>query len=349
MPFWKNWKHLFVPMKKEEEKEVKSKFLPTDWLELPPDLQPVMQQAKRYEWLTLGYLVTVILVMYLTLSASQAMKAAWVEDMLGLIPSATFLVSSRFFNRKSSTMYPYSFHRVFSLGFAFGAFALLGIGIFITIDSVISLIHTEHPTIAHKDFFGYHLWFGWVMILALIYSFIPSMILGRKKVPLANKLHNKLLNVDAETQKADWMTAGAAMVGIIGTGFGWWWADPVAALFISVSVLKDGIKQLYAAITDFLGQIPTTVKDGKIHPLNKTILNFFERQSWVKDVRIRLREEGEVFLGEVFVLPATQENLIEHIQQCHKEVKQLDWKIHEITIQPVLNFDFGANAHSKQQ
>ena len=68
--------------------------------------------------------------------------------------------------------------------------------------------------------FRYVIWMGWLMILALLYSFIPAMILGRKKLPFAERLHIKVLLVDSQAQKADWMTAAATIVGIIGIGFG---------------------------------------------------------------------------------------------------------------------------------
>lgn len=318
--------------------EIKTKFLPSRNVKLPPELQPVMKKAKRYEWITAIYLISVIVVMFLTLSSSQAMKAAWLEDVLSIVPSSAFLVASQFFNRPPTVKFPYGFHRTFSLGFIFGAFALFGMGVFVSVDSAITLLHQEHPTIGFRQILGQQIWFGWVMILALLYSFIPAVILGRRKKPLALKLHNKLLNVDADAQKADWMTAGAAILGILGIGLGFWWADAVAALFISFSILRDGIQRLRSAITDFLGHIPTKVGSKEPSPINKQLIIFFEKQDWVKDVRVRIREEGQVFLGEVFVIPKETGHLLENIEQSYREISQLDWKIHEITIQPVRGF-----------
>ena len=58
------------------------------------------------------------------------------------------------------------------------------------------------------------------MLPALAYSALPSVLLGRAKIPLAEELHNKVLYADAKMNKADWLTAGAAMVGVVGIGFG---------------------------------------------------------------------------------------------------------------------------------
>ncbi len=335
MLYWKILKNLTGTM----NEKIKIKFLPADPIEMPDDLKRQEKKAVKLEVVTFVYLFTVVIVMYLTLSSSQAMKAAWLEDVLTMVPSATFLVASRFYNKKPNFMFPNGFHRVFSVGFAFGALALLGLGLYVAFDSVLSLVKAEHATIPHKPFFGREVWFGWLMILALLYSFIPAVILGRKKKPISKMLHNKLLNVDAEAQKADWMTASAAIVGIMLLGFGIWWADAVAAVLISVSIIKDGVRRITEATKDLIGQAPTTI-NGKIDPVNEAVIDFFMEKEWVKDVRIKLREEGQVFTGDVYVIPENEENIVDNIEKAFVQLRKLDWGIHEISIQPVKSFDF---------
>jgi len=41
--------------------------------------------------------------------------------------------------------------------------------------------------------------------------------------------------------KANWLTAGAAMVGVVGIGFGLWWADAAAAAIIPLDITEDGV------------------------------------------------------------------------------------------------------------
>jgi hypothetical protein len=53
----------------------------------------------RVEWLTIAYMVSAVGLPYLTLGGSQAMKAAWWEDLLGLLPPIAFLLSDRFRDR----------------------------------------------------------------------------------------------------------------------------------------------------------------------------------------------------------------------------------------------------------
>lgn len=277
------------------------------------------------------------------MGSSQAMKAAFLEDILSIVPSLVFLIAHYFYNKRPPDhQYLYGLHKVFSVAFLLVSFALLGIGLFSFYDSSMALIKQDHPTIGSIYIFGYSVWMGWVMILALLWSFIPAMILGRKKLPLAEELHNKILFTDAHTQKADWMTAGAAIIGIVGIGFGLWWADSVMAILISLSILKDGFTRTKGAITDIIEQIPTTLdNDKKKHPLNYDIYWFFKNKDWVKDVRVRLRENGAVFFGEVFIIPinlADTQELVVQIEEAALEVKKINWKVHDLTIQPVRAF-----------
>ena len=58
--------------------------------EFPPDKQRVLRKARRLEWITIVYLLSVAILVGLGLGQSQAMKAAWIEDILSLVPPLSF-------------------------------------------------------------------------------------------------------------------------------------------------------------------------------------------------------------------------------------------------------------------
>lgn len=302
--------------------------------ELPPELQKELHSAKKLEWITVFYLVSVVIIMYLTMGSSQAMKTAWLEDLLSLVPSIAFLIAIKINTKAPNDKFRYGYHRVFTIAFLIGASALLSMGLFMVYDSSMSLFKAEHPTIGSKIFFGKQIWMGWVMILALLYSAIPAMILGFKKLPKAKKLHNKILYTDAEAQKADYMTAFAAIVGILGVGAGIWWADSAAALFISFSVVKDGFKYITTAIKDLMDRYPVTLKEQKKHPLVEEVHQLVLSWDWVEDCRIRLRENGQVLLGEIAVIPKHQID-VDVLEEAYSKLTEHHWKINDITIAPV--------------
>jgi len=272
--------------------------------------------------------------MYLVMGSSQAMKTAWLEDLLSLVPSVAFIIAHKVNNKPPNHKFPYGFHRVFSISFLTGAVALLAMGVFLVYDSSMALIKAEHPTIGSKVFFGQQIWMGWVMILALIYSAVPAMILGFKKLPLAKKLHNKLLYTDADGQKADYMTAFAAIVGILGVGAGIWWADAAAALVISASILRDGLKNVKASTLDLMDRYPRTTAKQKEDKRIEEVRDLVRSWDWVKDANVRFREHGQVYLGEIAVVPFGEATL-DQLDKGYEILRNFHWKIHDFSIAPV--------------
>jgi cation diffusion facilitator family transporter len=303
--------------------------------ELPEDKRPAQRKAVRLEWVTIGYLVTAIVFLALTLGQSQAMKAAWVEDLLSLLPPAAFLIAARIRNRDPSAKFPWGLHRSVSIAYLFAALALLVLGAYIFFDSAMKLVKLEHPPIGVIQLFGQELWLGWIMLVALAYSGIPPVLLGRAKQKLANELHDKVLYADAEMNRADWKTVAAAMVGVIGIGLGLWWADGVAALFISVDIVHDGWKNVRAATHDLMDARPRRHDGSEYHPLVDEIEEELGKVDWIEDGAVRLREEGHVFTGEVLVVPKTEENLVERLEELADHLLGLNWKLYDIVVVPV--------------
>ncbi|AKD05341.1 cation diffusion facilitator family transporter [Pontibacter korlensis] len=303
--------------------------------EYPEELKPVFEKAKRLEWITIAYLVSTAVVIYLTMGNSQAMKTAWFEDLLSLTPAISFHVASKIFMKPPNKEFPYGYHRAISIAYLCSALALFSVGGFLVIDAIMTLVMAEHATIGTVVIFGHQVWLGYLMIAALLWGTFPAMILGRMKLPLARKLHEKNLYTDAKMNKADWMTASAAIFGVLGIGMGWWWADAVAALIISADIVHDGYTNLKQAVFDLMDQVPKTVNNQKTDPLIEEVKGVLSRQGWIRDFSIRLREEGHIYLGEGFVIANREENLTQLIEEATREVEKLDWRVQEFIIMPV--------------
>jgi cation diffusion facilitator family transporter len=303
--------------------------------ELPPELRHTLSKARRLEWLTIAYLVSAVVLLALVLGSSQAMKTAWTEDLLSLIPPIAFLLAMRFNTRAPTKRFPYGFHRLVSIAHLVSALALFVMGAYLLVESIIKLLTAEYPTINSVEIFGQTVWLGWLMLPALAWSGLPAVFLGRAKLPLAEELHNKVLYADAKMNKADWLTAGAAMVGVVGIGFGLWWLDAVAAALISLDITKDGFSNLRRAVVDLMDQAPTTVDRDEADPLRGKLDTMLRDLDWVEEVDLRLREEGQVYFGEAFVVPSDETNITEKIEAALKQARDLDWRIHDLALTPV--------------
>lgn len=302
---------------------------------LPPDKQQMLRRAQRIEQLTIFFLITIVVVVGLTMGSSQTMKAMWVEDTLSLIPSGAFLIGVYYRKKSPDEQFPYGYRRAVLIAFLAGSVALFGFGLYILGDSIYKLSVAEHPTIQTVELFGRRVWLGWLMVAALGYSVIPPFILGRMKYPLAEELHDKALHTSATINKGDWLAGLAGIAGIVGIAYGFWWADAVAAAFISFEIVKDGFSALRNAVAQLMNKRPTDVENKEDDPVTDKVREELERLDWVKQARVRLREDGDTLTGEAFVVPRDEHALLDKLKQAEEAAHAPDWRLHDINIVPV--------------
>lgn len=286
-----------------------------------------LRKATYLEWLSIAYLCSVSILMYLVMGASQAMKTAWIEDILSIVPPCMFLLTNHYRNKTPDKHFPYGYHGITSIGYLVSSLALLIVGGYLMVDSTLKLIHQEHPTIGMQEYFGVDMWLGWWMMPVLFWGAIPPVLLGRAKKKLAEPLYEKILYTDAKMNNADWLTAAAAIVGVLGIGLGLWWADAVAALFICYDIVKDGFRQSRDAVTGLMQRAPKEL-DGNYSDLPERIVRALEELDWVESAKVRLHEEGHLIFGEGFYKskkngPVSNEEL----REAQKRVAAIDWRL----------------------
>lgn len=183
---------------------------------------------------------------------------------------------------------------------------------------------------------GQPIWTGWLMIAVMVITSPGPVVLGRMKKKLAEELHDKVLSADGDMGSADWRTAIATVVGVLGIGIGWWWADAVAAIIVSTSIIKDGVHNLRSAVAGLTDTEARTVDDTAPHPLTLEVEQRALAQRWVEDASARVRDLGHVFHVELFVAPhpgAGPE--VEQLEELRREVGALDWKLEDVVVVPV--------------
>ncbi len=298
----------------------------------------MLARATRLEWITVGYLISIIGAMYMVMGSSQSMRTAWIEDMLSLVPPIAFLIATPIARRRPTGEFPFGYHRATSVAFFAGAVALFAMGAFLLLESIHKLILQEHPTIGMIKVFGRDIWLGWAMLAVLAYGLVPVW-LGRLKAPLARSLHDHVLHVDAAMNRADWLTAVGAAVGVIGVGLGYWWVDGVAASIIAADITWDGFKNLRDVMADMLDEAPKIV-DGTAHEaLPERVRTYLRALPWVADADVRIRDGGHAFTGEAFVIPRDATNLIARISEAVEGARALDWRMLDLSIMPVDSLD----------
>jgi cation diffusion facilitator family transporter len=303
--------------------------------ELPEDQQRERSRAIRLERISIAVQLSVVVVLYLVLGQSQAMKAAWIDDMLAFIPPVAFLVATHFEQRPPNRRFPYGHYRAITSAFLIGSVVVTWVGASLLFDSVKKLVTQERASVGTGELFGHQLWFGWLMLAALAYSIVSEVILGHLKLPLARRLHDKALYADASMNKAGWMSESAAAVGVIGLGFGFWWADSIAGSLIALGILREGWRNLTQAFSDLMDAAPRPVGSGELDPLPARLTRALEELDWVERAAVRLREEGHVLAGEAFVVPRGRGDLTANIERAIEQLKKFDWRLYDLTIMPV--------------
>lgn len=219
-----------------------------------PEAKRRLQKAIKFEWITLALLTVSAALVFLVLGNSQAMKAAWIEDLLSVLPPIAFLLAVRLIRRPPTKKHPYGYHRSVGIAHLVAAMALVAMGAFLIVDS----------------------------------------------------------------------------------GAGLWWADYAAALLISISILRDGVKNLRGAVGALIDTQAHTVDDSAPDPLNRRFDIYLKGLPWVSEAASRIRDEGHVFHIESFVVPAEGRlPSLKMMEEARKACAGLDWKVQDIIIVPV--------------
>ncbi|MFP5251492.1 MAG: cation diffusion facilitator family transporter [Actinomycetes bacterium] len=300
--------------------------------ELPPAQEQALRKARLVEWLSLGYAAIAITLVGLVMGGSQAMRTAWIEDMLSTVPQLAFLIALAVIRRPPSQKHPYGYHRAMGIGHLVAGVALFAVGATLAFDAISGLASLEHPSIGTVRLFGTTIWLGWLMVGTMLLISAPPVILGIVKMRLAKQLHSKLLHADADMMRADWTTHAGSIVGVLGVGLGIWWLDGAAALFISAGIIWDGVKNTRASVLDLMDMRATTVDQSKPDPLIVRIEDTLRRLPWVRDAASRVRDEGHVFHVEAYVVPLRRKVKVEDVDRAVAQVTALDWRVQDVTI-----------------
>lgn len=111
----------------------------------------------------------------------------------------------------------------------------VALAVYVTIDSVKSLYLREEPEGS---------WLG-VIVLTLSVMVMPALAWGKRRV--ANEMQSAALKAEAKQTS---LCAYLSVIALGGVGlnalFGWWWADPAAALCMVPIIGNEGVEALRA-------------------------------------------------------------------------------------------------------
>jgi divalent metal cation (Fe/Co/Zn/Cd) transporter len=304
-------------------------------IDLPDEKRALWQRSRRLAWTTIGLLSTATVFLVLTVGQSQAMKTAWITDVLSILPPAALLLATRVELAAPTRRFPYGYSRAIAISFLVTASVLTLFGVYLFADAGLKLVRQERPPIGTMVIFGHQLWAGWLMIAALTYSLTCAMIVGQIKEPIARELHDKALFTDAVMNRDEWMSEGAAIVGLLLVAIGFWWGDAASAALISINVIRDGWYNTREVVADLMDEAPSVLGTHEGDELPLRLKHAAEALPWVQSAAVRLREHGRMVTGEVFVVPADDSDLVGRIERAAQDLERVDWRVRGLTLMPV--------------
>jgi divalent metal cation (Fe/Co/Zn/Cd) transporter len=109
--------------------------------------------------------------------------------------------------------------------------AFFGSAVYIGFESVRRLLTRAQPTPSASGIV-------WVALTVVV-----MLLLARGKDRVGKNIDNAVLRSEARVTLIDAYVAATVLIGLVlNAAFGWWWADPIAALGVVVYALQGGLE-----------------------------------------------------------------------------------------------------------
>lgn len=194
------------------------------------DRPHLLRRGLRLEWLTVGWnIIEGIIAVGAALAAGSVALLGFGIDSFVESSSGTVLIwRLRAESRSADEQRIESIERRAQ---RLVAGSLLFLAAYITIDAVLVLARREHPEPSPVG-----------VTLAAI-SLVVMWLLAREKRRTAIALGSRAMEADAFQTTACWWLSLIVLAGLGANGaFGWWWADPIAALGAAVFIAREGLE-----------------------------------------------------------------------------------------------------------
>jgi divalent metal cation (Fe/Co/Zn/Cd) transporter len=181
---------------------------------------PLLRRGLYLEYITLGWNVvgTVIVIAAAISAGSVALAGFGIDSLIEILASVVVVWQLR----GSGQQRERTALRLIGLAF----FALV---IYVLFQSARTLLTQAHP---QSSLLG---------IVWLTATLIAMLLLAWGKHQTGTALNNPVLLTEGRVTQVDAYLAAAVLVGLIlDSLFGWWWADPIAALIIVYYGVREG-------------------------------------------------------------------------------------------------------------
>jgi cation diffusion facilitator family transporter len=216
------------------------------------------------------------------LSGSVALLGDTFHNVADALTAVPLLIAFGLGRRPASKRYTYGYGRAEDLAGLFVVAMIALSAVFAAYEAIRRLLSPQDVT---------HLW---AVAAAAVVGFLGNELVARYRIRVGRQIGSAALVADGLHARTDGFTSLAVLLGAGGAALGWWWADPVVGLAITVAilgVLRSAAAQVGARLMD-------AVDPGTVDQALAAIVSVDGVEA-VSDLRIRwighsLRAEADI-------------------------------------------------------
>lgn len=215
---------------------------------------------------------------------SQALMADGVHSLSDLICDLLILVAAKYGSADADDNHPYGHRRIETIVTTFLGVILVLIGIGIAIDATMDIAHhhLEKP--------------DWFTAVVAFVSIIANEGLYYYTLRGAKKVDSDMLRANAMHARADSLSSLIVLIGIIGSLLGWTFLDAIAAIIVSLFIIKMGVSWSWKALAELSDE---GLSEEDLTNIRRTIM---EQTGVLQMHELRTRKMGGKAFLDVHIL-----------------------------------------------
>ncbi len=222
----------------------------------------------------------IIKILFGIIGHSQALFADGIHSLSDLITDALVLIAAKMGAQKADNDHPYGHGRIETAAAVALALLLILVGIGIFIDAaahLFGMLPLQHPT--------------WPVLVVAFISIVANEFIYQYTMHVANKINSNLLRGNAWHSRTDALSSLIVFVGVLGAILGFHHADAIAAMVVSIFIMKMGASIGWSSMREL---IDTGVDEQELEKIKQQIRN-------VTGVRSLHQLRTRSMAGDIFV------------------------------------------------
>lgn len=220
--------------------------------------QQALRQARHVT--IIGAIVNLILggakCVFGVIGHSQALIADGLHSISDLLTDGLVLVATHYGNQDADSNHPYGHGRIETAATMLLALVLIFVGVGIGYDAGDRLFSDEKMI---PD-----MWVIWVVIISLV----TKEVLYQYTKLIADKIDSPLLHANAWHHRSDAFSSVVVLIGVLGSLFGWYYLDDIAAIIVGLMIIKMGWQLAWSSVQEL---IDTAVEPEMLENIEKII------------------------------------------------------------------------------